>query len=92
MEYIKINGHEITGEDLTEIAGKILDGRTSYESLPWMQSFRKDFEQQLHQGGSKEEVLLQLLSEEERPYHFSFLSSKKFDDKELERLKDTLKK
>lgn len=90
MEYIKINGHEITGADLTEIADKLLNGTTTYENLPWMQVFQKDYAQRLQQGGSKEEVLLQLLSEEGHPYHFSFLSSQKFENKELQRLKSTL--
>lgn len=90
MEYIKINGHEITGSDLAEIADKILNEQTTYEKLPWMQALQRDFKQRLTEGSSKEKLLLQLLSEKNHPYHFSFLASQKFEDKELQRLKDNI--
>lgn len=91
MESIKINGHELTGASLEAIAEKILNGKTSYENLPWMQALQKDLQQAATDGTATGGALLRLLSEEGHPYHFGFLSSKEYDAPELERLRQLVK-
>ncbi len=91
MEKIKINGHEITGADINAIADKILAGKTTYESLPWMKILQADLAERTSDGSARDQALLQLLSEEGHPYHFGFLSSKKYDQKEFQRLQDSIK-
>lgn len=86
MERIKINGHELQGNTVQEIAEKILHQQTTYDNLPWMQQLRKDLEQKTAAGEHADKALLELIGENDFPYHFSFLKSRKLDEKELVRL------
>lgn len=89
MESIKINGHELTGEDLPAIAAKILQGRTTYEKLPWMQALQQDLRSAAGDNAAK--TLLKLLTEPGHPYHFGFLSSREYDREEVARLQELIK-
>lgn len=86
MERIKINGHEVQGNTVQEIAEKILQQRTTYDNLPWMQQLRLDLEKKVAAGEHADRALLELIKGTENPYHFSFLKSRKLDEKELLRL------